>query len=257
MERPVQVAALEIMLMQRQEVGLYSASRRPLRSGHRWPSYIEWIERFLLATATPEEQTQLDALIAKDPIVAEEVNAHRKLIQLLREHAQVAQLRREMQTQRETPSHAGLTLGGPSKRPLRWALAAGLLILVIGSFWFDMHTTNSPKEATHIGPSAQIGERDLPYTEPLWPLQRSQASVIDHAVRLHLKGHTDEALDLLLQGDDPVPEARQWAVEIMVHAGRYTDALPILHDLALNTPEQQRIRDLLKICQTHLHHPAH
>lgn len=207
----------------------------------------ELIERYLLNKAEPNERIQLEQLMASDPLVAEEVKEHQKLIDLMHEHAKLEGLRQTIQAQRVyTRPHAYLTREFPMRKVL--AVAAGLALLVVAGWWFLVRSGGDVRKAEKER-SQLLATR---YQEPIWPLERGEHHVISQAVQLHLGGRTDEALTLLSQQEPASLEHRTWATEIMVHAGRYKDARPLLEALSIENPQNDRIATLLQVCNSML-----
>jgi tetratricopeptide (TPR) repeat protein len=86
------------------------------------------------------------------------------------------------------------------------------------------------------------------YTAPIWPLERSENNAISDAVRLHLIGQTEKALELLKEQEKEESIRLYWTAEILIDAGRYEEAIPILNDLIM---ESEALNARVKLLKAH------
>ena len=193
----------------------------------------EEIIQYIEGKMNPEEKQTFEARMESDPELAELVK-YTKAAQKASDGFIEAEIYNTIQSFNRTVQTRKATWN----KLWKWLAFIALITLILtGIFYLNKNQDQTEKEPVILADN---------YTQPIWPLERSDNNSISDAVRLHLGSQTDQALSLLLDKDEVTITEQYWAAEIMIDAGRYRDALAILSGLNMESEALNKRIDLLK-----------
>lgn len=198
------------------------------------------ILRYIDDEMTAEERQAFEVELTSNTLLEEEVKNY-KAAKMASSHFIESEIRGYLS------NHATISKDSEAQQPLeskaRWTWL--ILIILIGMlvWWW----TNGRGVIEQTNTPIQYAQG---YTPPIWPVERSNGTLISKACALHLAGQTDQALNLLMAEEESMTlEMKYWAAEIMISVDRCNEVKPLLDEVNKEGYEEERVNKLIKYCE--------